>query len=398
MQPSCLFFRSGSARRVLDLGLAGLTGLVLLLAAGCGAGASTQASPANGTSGSGSTSTTVWLCRPGQADDPCTAPQAATVVPATGARTVQNGQVDPASKFDCFYVYPTVSSQKSANANLTVQPAEVGAATAQVSRFSSVCRVWAPMYRQRTSTSLLSGLGANPEADTVAYQSVLSGWKDYLAHDNHGRPIIFIGHSQGAAMLIRLLANQVDPNAKLRARTVVAILAGGNVTVPTGKTVGSTFRHIPLCTAVAQTGCVIAYSSFPVQPPANSNFGVPGQGVSLQSGQTATGGVQVACVNPAAIAGGISTLTPYFLSATSTPSPPPLTTPWVTYPGLYTASCQHAGTATWLNVGTADVAGRPVVTESLGPTWGYHLDDINLTLGNLVNDVKAQESAYSAHH
>ncbi len=398
MQPGCVSLRSSSVRRVRDLGLVLLTGLLLLVAAGCGAGASSKASPTDGTSGGGGTSNTVWLCRPGQADDPCTAPQTATVVPASGARTVQNNHADSASKFDCFYVYPTVSSQKSANANLTVQPAEVHAATAQVSRFSSVCRVWAPMYHQRTSTSLLNGLGTNPGADTVAYESLLSGWKDYLAHDNDGRPIIFIGHSQGAAMLIRLLSSQVDPNPKFRARTVVAILAGGNVTVPTGKAVGATFHRIPLCTAASQTGCVIAYSSFPSQPPANSNFGVPGQGVSLQSGQTGTGGVQVACVNPASIAGRSSLLTPYFLSATSTPPPPPLTTPWVTYPGLYSASCQHAGTATWLNVGAADVAGRPLVTQALGPTWGYHLDDINLALGNLVDDVKAQESAYTAHH
>ena len=372
--------------------------MLLLVAAGCGAGASPQASPTDGTSGGGGASSTVWLCRPGQADDPCTAPQTATVIPASGARTVQNGHTNPASRFDCFYVYPTVSREKSANANLTVQPAEVDAAIAQVSRFSSVCRVWAPMYHQVTVTALTSGLAANPQPDTVAYDSVLSGWKDYLAHDNHGRPIIFIGHSQGSAMLIRLLSSQVDPNPKLRARTVVAILAGGNVTVPTGKAVGATFHHLPLCTAASQTGCVIAYSSFPSQPPVNSLFGVPGQGVSLQSGQQETAGVQVACVNPASIAGGSSLLTPYFLSATSTPAPPPLATPWVTYPGLYTASCQHTGTATWLNVGTADVAGRPVVTEALGPTWGYHLVDINLTLGNLVDDVRAQESAYSAHH
>jgi hypothetical protein len=311
---------------------------------------------------------------------------------------VQSGDANLASKFDCFYVYPTVSRQKSANANLTVQPVEVATAIAQVSRFSSVCRIWAPMYRQRTVTSLFSGIGADPEVDTVAYQSLLSGWKDYLAHDNHGRPIVFVGHSQGAAMLIRLLSSQVDPNPELRARTVVAILAGGNVTVPTGKTVGTTFHHLALCTAASQTGCVIAYSSFPSQPPANSLFGVPGQGVSLQSGQMGTDGVQVACVNPASLAGGSSLLTPYFLSATSTPPPPPLTTPWVTYPGLYRASCQHAGTATWLNIATADAAGRPVVTQALGPTWGYHLNDINLTLGNLVDDVKAQESAYSAHH
>lgn len=396
MQLGCVSL-VGLLRRTRHLAPAWLAGLLSVVAAACGAGAPSEPSPTSGTSGGGGASSTTWLCRPGQADDPCTAPQTATVVAVTGTRSVQAGSSNPTSKFDCFYVYPTVSTQKSANADLTVQPVEVGAATAQVSRFSSVCRVWAPMYRQRTATSLLRGLGADPEADAVAYKSVLSGWKDYLAHDNDGRPLIFIGHSQGAAMLIRLLASQVDPNPALRARTVVAILAGGNVTVPTGKTVGATFQHLPLCTAAAQTGCVIAYSSFPSQPPTNSNFGVPGQGVSLQSGQTATDGVQVACVNPASIPGGTSVLTPYFLSATSTPPPPPLTTPWVTYPDLYSASCEHAGNATWLNVATTDVAGRPVVTQALGPTWGYHQDDINLALGNLVRDVEAQESAYGTH-
>jgi hypothetical protein len=365
-----------------------------VVAAGYGSSAQSEASPTGGTS-RGAPATTVWLCRPGQVDDPCTAPQTATVVPAAGARTVQTDHGDRASKFDCFYVYPTVSREESLNADLTVQPAEVDTAIAQVSRFSSVCHVWAPMYHQRTVRSLLTGF--NPEADTVAYESVLSGWKDYLAHDNHGRPIIFIGHSQGAAMLIRLLASQVDPDPALRARTVVAILAGGNVDVPTGRTVGATFHHLPLCTSAAQAACVIAYSSFPAPPPTDSIFGVPGQGVSLQSGQTATDGVQVACVDPASIGGGAtSVLTPYFLSATSSPPPPPLTTPWVTYPDLYTASCDHAGAATWLNIGTHDVAGRPVVTQPLGATWGYHLVDINLTLGNLVDDVRAQESAYRA--
>ncbi len=326
------------------------------------------------------------------------APLAATVVPAAGARSVQSGQDAPESKFDCFYVYPTVSTEHSDNADLTVQPAEVAAAVSQASRFSQVCRVWAPMYRQRTSESLLKGLGADPRADAVAYESVLSAWKDYLAHDNDGRPVIFIGHSQGAAMLIRLLASQVDPSSALRTRTVVAILAGGNVTVPAGKRVGATFDHLPLCTAMSQTACVIAFSSFPARPPKNSEFGRPGQGVSLQSGQTTTQGVDVACVNPAAIGGGTAALDPFFLTESSTPPPPPVTTPWVTYPELYSGSCQQAGGATWLQVDTVTVGGRPVVTQSLGPTWGYHADDINLTLGNLINDLMAEEASYTSHH
>ena len=375
-----------------------LTAAMCLLAAACGSGSgsgsasSSASAAATGSPAPASVAGTVWLCEPGQADDPCASSLQATVVPAHGARTVQDAQASAGSAFDCFYIYPTVSTEASDNSDLQVQPAETDAAMAQASRFSQVCRVWAPMYRQRTEASLLKGLGADPTADAVAYDSVLAAWQDYLAHDNRGRPIIFIGHSQGAAMLIRLLASQVDPDPALRARTVVAILAGGNVTVPTGKTVGATFRHLPLCTATAQTGCVIAYSSFPAQPPPDSVFGRPGQGVSLQSGQTATEGVQVACVNPAAIGGGTADLIPYF------PTTPPVTPPWVTYPDLYSATCRSAGGATWLQVNDLTVAGRHAVGEPLGPAWGYHLVDINLALGNLVNDVAAAEAAYTGQH
>jgi hypothetical protein len=119
--------------------------------------------------------------------------------------------------------------------------------------------------------------------------------------------------------------------------------------------------------------------------------------VSLQSGQTTTKGVQVACVNPAAISGGTADLDPYFLIVTSTPQTPAVKTPWVNYPDLYSAGCEQADGASWLQVDTLTVAGRPVVTESLGPTWGYHLDDINLALGNLVNDVRTEEAAFTSH-
>ena len=37
---------------------------------------------------------------------------------------------------------------------------------------------------------------------------------------------------------------------------------------------------------------------------------------------------------------------------------------------------------------------RPIVSTSLGPTWGYHLDDVNLALGNLVSDVGLKEADY----
>ena len=35
-----------------------------------------------------------------------------------------------------------------------------------------------------------------------------------------------------------------------------------------------------------------------------------------------------------------------------------------------------------------------LVKAALGPTWGYHLDDVNLALGNLVPDVALEEASY----
>ncbi len=298
-----------------------------------------------------------------------------------------------AGRFDCFYVYPTVSREPSVNADLTVQASERAAALVQASRFSQRCTVWAPMYRQVTVTGLAH---ATKTARAIAYDSLLSAWKDYLAHDNHGRPIVFIGHSQGSAMLIRLLQTQVDPSPSLRRRLVSAILLGGNVQVPLGRTVGGTFRHIPTCGSASQTGCVIAYSSYGSPPPANSLFGRAGRGVSVLSGQGGAGSQQVVCVNPVTFSAGVGNLQPFFLSATSGTPGVPVLTPWVTFPGLYTAQCRRSGGASWLQVTAASVPSdpRPTVSASLGPLWGYHLNDVNLALGNLVTDVGLEEASY----
>jgi hypothetical protein len=133
-------------------------------------------------------------------------------------------------------------------------------------------------------------------------------------------------------------------------------------------------------------------------------FGRPGQGISLSIGQTATSGMQVACVNPAAIGGGTADLDPIFSTQTSTSSGPAdtaqetaVTTPWVAYPGLYRAACEHANGASWLQVSkaTGPADHRPTVTEVDGPAYGYHPYDVNLALGNLVTDVAAAEATWT---
>jgi hypothetical protein len=334
---------------------------------------------------------TVWLCRPGASPDPCIGDGSTTAVSARETRTVTPSSPANTRGVDCFYVYPTVSTESSDNSDLQVQQAEIDVAKEQASQFSSVCDVWAPMYRQITWTGLAHG---SAQLVVTALTSLSQAFQDYMAHDNRGRPIVFIGHSQGAAMLIMLLRNSFDQNPTLRHLLMSAIILGGDLTVAPGSTVGGAFQNIPACTSPGQTGCVIAYSSFLEEPPQNTGFGKPGQGAALLWGETQTAGQQVLCTDPAALDGNAGALKPLFL--TSSQPYQAVTTPWVTYPQLYTSSCQSKDGITWLQVDpSADKTDtRPRVKENAGPTWGLHSYDVNLALGNLVDIVAGQEASY----
>jgi len=377
--------------RSLTFGLFAMALVVELGLAGCG-----SSSPSSGPGDLASSTPTVWLCRPGMTDDPCTQSLETTVVSPTGARSISTPKATSSTRFACFYVYGTVSQERSTNANLAVQSAEIDSAIAQGSPFSPICQVYAPVYRQVTMADLEKhpNLDLGPAETVTAYDSIRSGFEDFLDHQLGGRPFVVIGDSQGAAMLNLLIENIVDPNPALRARLVAGVILGGNVEVAPGQLDGGTFKQIPACSRLGQAGCVIAYSSFPSTPPADSLFGRPGQGVSLQSNQTAKSRLEVVCVNPAALSGGSATLDTAF------PTLGKLATPWVAYPGLYTATCEQADGASWLNVTKTpgSTAKGPRLTEGGGAEYGYHVWDLSLAQDNLVSDVSAAEATWSQQH
>ena len=74
----------------------------------------------------------IWLCKPGQQPDPCTPGLSTTVFsPQLKPGRVEHPKQVKKPAIDCFYVYPTVSTESGPNADLQVQSNERLAAQAQ---------------------------------------------------------------------------------------------------------------------------------------------------------------------------------------------------------------------------------------------------------------------------
>src|SRR3954447_6828237 len=350
----------------------------------------------------GAHAATTWLCKPGANPNPCLGSLQTTVIDSSGASRVENPKNAKKPPIDCFYVYPTVSDDKSTNSDLSIDPEETAIAQFQAARFSQRCRVFAPMYRQLTLQAIF---GATPPIAAVqlAYSDVVAAWKEYLRKFNHGRGVVLIGHSQGSGMLEQLIRQKIDRSRVARSRLVSAILLGGNVTVKQGSVVGGLFRHVPGCRSARQTACVIALSTFNQIPPDNAVFGKPGA-VSDFFGQSGRTDLAVLCTNPAALRGGsapLHTLTPTIPfpgtlgaggSILYNRSPPTAPTPWVEPQDHYTGQCVQSNGANVLMI--SPIAGARQLTPVPDPTWGLHLADGNIALGNLVDDVGAETKAF----
>ena len=339
----------------------------------------------------------VWLCMPGAAANPCTADLSVTTIDPKGQRTTSSLEPTADPPIDCFYVYPTTSRQTTINADLSIDPEERAVAAAQAALFSQVCKVYAPIYPQLTGPALNSGRITLSNVQT-AYDGVYAAFEDYLANYNHGRGVVFIGHSQGAMLLDNLLHFEVDPKPELRKLMVSALLMGGNVFVASGKTTGGDFANIPACGSASQTGCVVGYSSFADAPPADAVFGRV-QGALGMLPMPKSGSQQILCVNPSQ-PGGTGTLLPYFPTAdvarlADGPKPAP-STAFVAYPGQFLAHCMTSGDATWLQVTRLEPSGSaPALAGSEGPSWGLHDLDVSLALGNLVKLVRSESAAFA---
>ncbi len=246
-----------------------------------------------------------WLCRPGR-QDACAIDLTATVVKADGSMTREDWEPRADAPIDCFYVYPTISTDPGTFSDMTPDPAERNVVAQQFARFASVCRPFAPLYRQVTIAGLRQRLvgGAIDLGTGSPYDDVRDAWRDYLQRDNRGRGVVLIGHSQGSYVLIELLRHEIE-GTPVQEQLVSAILTGTTISVPKGAATGGTFKTLAPCRSARDTGCVISFSTYraTVPPPANALFG------RHENGQDAL------CTNPAAFSDGAADLHAYLSTA-----------------------------------------------------------------------------------
>ena len=351
-----------------------------------------------------------WLCRPGRADA-CAIDLTTTVVSASGGLTKETWSANPNAPIDCFYVYPTVSRDSTTHSDRIAGDEERNVIRTQFARFASVCRPYAPLYRQVT----LKGLSAmmSPGGSGIAldrgqgYDDVAAAWRYYLAHDNGGRGVVLIGHSQGAMILTELMRREID-GTPVQARLVSAILLGTSIPVPRGEAVGGAFKSVPLCRRAGQMGCIITFGSYRSTVPPSS---------TAYFGRVAGAGMEAACTNPAALAGGRAPLHSYLTGAgksiTGTTNErhrwvstgPAIETPFVSVPGLLSAQCVSDARGSRLELSVLADSADPRaddITGDLGrgtpaqAQWGMHLIDVHVVMGDLIEAVRRQSATYAS--
>lgn len=349
-----------------------------------------------------------WLCRPDSPSNECARNLDATEVKADGSVEVIHHEAAKDPGFDCFYVFPTIwinRTPQMTDFSDTGVTQTLDALLGQAARFSRICRLFVPLYRQ---AGLMNYIPAGDK--NLALQDIRDAFAYYLAHDNHGRKFVLISHSQGTFVASEMIRRDVQDDDAVRAQLISAALIGGQPYAPVGAKVGGTFKNLPACSEPGQTGCIFAWNSFAKEAPAtpSSQFGHVVQLPFDYSEVDAT--ADVICTEPAALAGNTGryagTYFPLMLHSSSTfagmPAATGFTTPYVLYRNFFQGRCVHGERLNYLEIAAAPDEGdlRPVpayrndLLESVG--FGLHVLDFAFAQDDLIEAVRLQAEAAGA--
>ncbi len=316
----------------------------------------------------------MWLCRPDKRIDACRGDLTTTELAADGSRVVREHHAAVDAPVDCFYIYPTLDLDPISGNH--VDFSDTGAlqktAAAQIARFSEVCNVYAPLYRQATIATYIASANEQRRFFDVAYSDVAAAFHEYLTYFDRGKPIVIVGHSQGAQMAARLLHDTFDQSDTLRPRLLVAMPIGFAVDVP------GTFDHLPACTTPEQRGCVIAFRSIAAgdtpsrwiadQPPGHHAMCVEPSGRGVLSESVFLTGKRKLGIN----------------------------TPFVSVRDYYHAQCKSVPRGRdYLEISEAPVPGdrRPHLVDlgSMHGGLGLHVHDFAFAQGDLIEAIRSRQ-------
>ncbi|MEM7730288.1 MAG: DUF3089 domain-containing protein [Pseudomonadota bacterium] len=186
------------------------------------------------------------------------------------------------------YVLPSDDLRRKSKLERIVRPN-------YVTPYGDAGRLFAPFYRQASLYSYMTTREDARLAQDFAYQDVRRAFEVFLTHSPPERPLVLVGHNQGAAHLIRLLQDYFGPESDLRARLAVAYVI--DYPVPLDLFDASLSGLVP-CESADDTNCVAAFGTF-----------MPGETVIAErftdrllvhdgEAYTSVAGRPVLCINP----------------------------------------------------------------------------------------------------
>ena len=161
------------------------------------------------------------------------------------------------AQVDVFYVHPTVYlSGRAWNADLSDKKLNKKCdqcVMQQATAFNSCAKIYSPRYRQAVLRAYGEGGSERQVALDTAYSDVRKAFEYYLAHWNNGRPIILVGHSQGAQHVGRLLEDFFS-GKPLNKQLVAAYPIGFNIQK-------NRYKDIPAGDSASQIGCFVTWNT-----------------------------------------------------------------------------------------------------------------------------------------
>jgi hypothetical protein len=145
----------------------------------------------------------------------------------------------PRKQVDVFYLYPSAYLKAGPDAPNIAPIGDPGMRAKaktdlaqQATAFDTVANIYAPYYRQADPIWVLTSpiaaqskiIGGTPTTDATA------AFAYYIKHDNHNRPFILAGHSQGSNVLLFLLSGYIEHHPAVYRRMVAAYVIGYGVT------------------------------------------------------------------------------------------------------------------------------------------------------------------------